>query len=171
MTNIPPGYCQCGCGQRTSIVTQNDPARGYKKGDYKRYVNFHHNNKNHLTPKKCAVCGKEFLPKRKNRQETQLTCSARCRNVHNSRKTAEQRSITVRNKKPCAKSYPKYHGKHYHRIVMEQKLGRQLKPGEIVHHKDEDKQNYNPDNLILFASQREHTSYHSTKYHAERRAN
>lgn len=34
-----------------------------------------------------------------------------------------------------------------HRLVAEQKLGRRLLPGEIPHHKDEDKTNNHPDNL------------------------
>lgn len=38
---------------------------------------------------------------------------------------------------------------YIHRIIMEKKLGRKLKPGELVHHDDEDKQNNDPDNLKL----------------------
>lgn len=34
-----------------------------------------------------------------------------------------------------------------HRIVAEQKIGRSLRDDEVVHHKDEDKQNNHPDNL------------------------
>ena len=36
-----------------------------------------------------------------------------------------------------------------HRHVMEQKLGRKLRPGELVHHVDEDMWNNAPDNLEL----------------------
>lgn len=39
--------------------------------------------------------------------------------------------------------------KYVHRAIMETKLGRPLIKGEIVHHLDGDKQNNNPDNLIL----------------------
>jgi len=38
---------------------------------------------------------------------------------------------------------------YIHRQVMEEKLGRKLKPGELVHHKDENKLNNDPDNLEL----------------------
>ena len=38
---------------------------------------------------------------------------------------------------------------YIHREVMEEKLGRKLKPGEIVHHIDENKLNNDPDNLEL----------------------
>lgn len=36
-----------------------------------------------------------------------------------------------------------------HIVVMENKLGRLLVPGETVHHKDHDKSNDNPDNLEI----------------------
>lgn len=43
-----------------------------------------------------------------------------------------------------------------HRLVMEQMLGRVLLPGEVVHHRDKNKQNNHPSNLQLFASNGEH---------------
>lgn len=43
-----------------------------------------------------------------------------------------------------------------HRLVMEQKIGRRLKPGEVVHHIDGNRSNNDPDNLELFASNGEH---------------
>jgi hypothetical protein len=44
-------------------------------------------------------------------------------------------------------TYRKRHGRHEHRVVAEQMLGRALMPGEIVHHIDGDKHNNNPSNL------------------------
>ena len=43
-----------------------------------------------------------------------------------------------------------------HRRVAEQKLGRKLKPGEVVHHRDSDKQNNGFSNIVIFSSQRAH---------------
>jgi hypothetical protein len=43
-----------------------------------------------------------------------------------------------------------------HRIVMHDKLGRDLMPGEVVHHIDGDVANNHPDNLDVFASNAEH---------------
>lgn len=50
-----------------------------------------------------------------------------------------------------------------HRLVMEKKLGRRLKPNEIVHHVDGDVKNNNPVNLELFNSQAEHLRFHWQK--------
>lgn len=46
-----------------------------------------------------------------------------------------------------------------HRLVMEDRLGRQLVKGEVVHHRDECKTNNHPDNLQLM-SWREHQHHH-----------
>lgn len=57
------------------------------------------------------------------------------------------------------KSYRKVGQRHEHRTVAEQKLGRSLQPGEIVHHRDEDKRNNRPDNLEVM-TQAEHARLH-----------
>lgn len=61
-----------------------------------------------------------------------------------------------------SKSYEKTYGKHTHRIVAEQKLGRKLEKGEIVHHIDGNKRNNSPDNLMVM-TQSEHARLHFTK--------
>jgi hypothetical protein len=57
--------------------------------------------------------------------------------------------------------YVKRGGRHEHRVVMEEKLGRRLLPGEIVHHKDENTRNNDPDNLELLPSQSDHAKVHA----------
>lgn len=59
------------------------------------------------------------------------------------------------------KSYEKLYGRHAHRVVAEIKLGRPLRPGEIVHHIDGDKRNNDPDNIRVYASQADHARYHA----------
>ncbi len=59
------------------------------------------------------------------------------------------------------KSYKKVHGRHEHRVIAEKKLGRALKKGEVVHHIDEDINNNNLDNLMVFPSQKEHAAHHA----------
>ena len=47
-----------------------------------------------------------------------------------------------------------------HRVVVEKFIGRYLTESEVVHHIDEDKSNNEIENLMLFKSQREHSSFH-----------
>lgn len=57
-------------------------------------------------------------------------------------------------------TYKKFHNRHEHRVVAEKMLGRPLKKGEVVHHKDENKHNNDPSNLIVFENQAEHARHH-----------
>lgn len=52
----------------------------------------------------------------------------------------------------------------FHRLVLEEKLGRYLSPGEIAHHIDFDKSNNAPDNLTPMALG-EHLHYHRNMNH------
>ena len=48
-----------------------------------------------------------------------------------------------------------------HILVAEQKLGRQLKDSECVHHIDENKRNNDPNNLMVFNSTSSHSGFHN----------
>lgn len=58
------------------------------------------------------------------------------------------------------KSYEKTYSRHTHRIVAEEMLGRPLKKGEVVHHKNHNKRDNRPENLQIFSSQAEHFKWH-----------
>ena len=49
---------------------------------------------------------------------------------------------------------------YLHIIIAEEKLGRYLLPEEVVHHKDFNKLNNNPNNLMVFATKGDHTRFH-----------
>jgi len=51
-------------------------------------------------------------------------------------------------------------GKKVSRWVATKKMGRPLKSGEVVHHKDRDKSNNSRSNLWVFKNQDEHTKTH-----------
>lgn len=62
--------------------------------------------------------------------------------------------------------HPNTTKEHYvleHRLVMEKHLGRYLKHGEIVHHKDHNKQNNKFSNLMLCRSNGKHSKIHHNK--------
>jgi hypothetical protein len=47
-----------------------------------------------------------------------------------------------------------------HQIVAEKKIGRPLKCGEIVHHKDRNRSNNDEENILIFASHSDHAAFH-----------
>ena len=91
----------------------------------------------------CDVCGRMFLMKP---STTGRLCSRRCA-ADAQRGTGEGRA------------YRKLMGRHEHRVVAEQKLGRPLARGEVVHHIDGDIHNNAPENLAVM-TQGEHMRLH-----------
>ena len=47
-----------------------------------------------------------------------------------------------------------------HILVAEQKIGRLLKPEEVVHHINRNRSDNRPENLIVFATKNDHTAFH-----------
>jgi len=58
------------------------------------------------------------------------------------------------------RTYEKLWGRHKHRAIMENIIGRPLKKEEVVHHVDGNLRNNDPNNLMLFTSQAEHFKWH-----------
>ncbi len=59
------------------------------------------------------------------------------------------------------KTYTKRLGRHEHRVIAEEKIGRPLQPGEVVHHLDGNKKNNDPSNLVVLESQSQHAKLHA----------
>ena len=71
------------------------------------------------------------------------------------------------------KGHPRANSAGYvfqHILVMESMIGRHLFDDEVVHHKNGNKGDNNPDNLQLMKDS-EHRSYHSLEIHRKRREN
>lgn len=120
-------------------------------------------------PRSCQQCGKSFQPtfKRRNRKFCSLECQrTSClentpeTNAELSRRTAAVRGNTLRGRGE-GKTYRKLHGRHEHRVVAEQMLGRPLTSSEVVHHRDGNKRNNDPANLEVLPSRAEHSRHHT----------
>lgn len=113
--------------------------------------------------RKCLECPNYFdIPTAPTRRDRKKFCSNKCRNAGSWKLGIVQRADKQRGR-GNKDTYTKYMGRHQHRVIMEQKLGRSLIYGEIVHHIDGNKKNNNPDNLVLTTRQK-HSAQHSTKY-------
>lgn len=40
-SNIPHGFCHCGCGQKTELIPYSAKSIGWIKGEPKRFINGH----------------------------------------------------------------------------------------------------------------------------------
>lgn len=128
----------------------------------------------------CEKCGKQFMRYKCliKPSITHFFCSRTCAKEHLSTKMTKMnedlnptrmdnfetrlavREGHLRNNTGKEHCYPKILGTHVHRILAEELLGRPLKKGEIVHHKDGNRLNNSLDNLEVLNSQSEHFSLH-----------
>jgi len=135
----------------------------------------------------CDFCGRRFHRRSSHATGAHIFCSIQCKAAFSSKaqnpsgyyhhpKLAEynvkhnqdRMSMEVRAKLRASRldsgdstSYEKTYGRHTHRIVAEQILGRPLLPGEVVHHINGDKRDNRPENLMVFESQSAHAAWHA----------
>lgn len=48
MSNVPNGYCQCGCGQKTAIAVANNKKNNVIKGQSQRYIKGHFRHRSEM---------------------------------------------------------------------------------------------------------------------------
>ena len=119
---------------------------------------------------KCEECGKTVtMPPSQYRRSKHHFCSRQCHMRQMNRELNPTR-MTEGVKEKCRQAqlgrgegltYEKCHGRHTHRVVAEQMLGRPLRKGEVVHHIDGNKRNNDPSSLMVFKSQAQHVKYHA----------
>jgi hypothetical protein len=78
------------------------------------------------------------------------------------RRANNRAAMLARIKEVKPSTYRKLFGRHEHRIVAEELLGRPLERNEIVHHIDGNKHNNDPANLLVM-TQSEHVRLHHSE--------
>jgi hypothetical protein len=106
----------------------------------------------------CVICGEPFsvIPSRV--AKGAKYCNYACHQVGEGRKAGAVRGAQMR-AQSTGRSYRKRAGRHEHRAVAEEAMGRPLRPGEVVHHIDGDKHNNDPSNLRVMG-QGDHVREH-----------
>lgn len=123
----------------------------------------------------CVVCGKRCQVYRSPSAQTPVTCSLACTGIKQrgagngsysgGRHHADNGYVRV-----LAPDHPGADSRGYvweHRLVMEQKIGRRLRKGEVVHHINHIRDDNRPENLQLFASHSEHIQHHHAQENAD----
>lgn len=108
----------------------------------------------------CKVCSKNFKPK--SLRNKNFFCSLSC--FHKNTKGKARKSIRMSwgYRYLFLPNHPDSSKQGYiaeHRLIGEQKLNRRLFKKEVVHHIDGNRENNNPENLVV-CSRREHNEHH-----------
>ena len=134
-------FCSCFCSSKFKIGELNNNWKGGR--DIKKYRKQHY--KDNL--EKCKKHNEQWY---KDNREKAITDSKQYYEDHREIRLEQERQ--------------RYNRTHIHTIVAEEKLGRKLRKGERVHHKDMDHSNNSPENLYIYKNQSEHNGGHASLY-------
>jgi hypothetical protein len=156
------GLCECGCGDPARIAERTHSREGVFKGEPLRFLRGHQTRvmRKHHPTLICAWCGEPFVVMPYRIKEGASYCSVTCSSAA---KAGER--------------HPNYKGGLcfsggrwrvwcrdgtvvlYSRAVMAAKIGRLLRPDEIVHHENEDPSDDGEENLRI-VTYAEHLELH-----------
>lgn len=172
MSEIPFGYCQCGCGEKTSIAKYNVRTRGYVKGQPLRFIRGHGAHApgvTHRNPKALQFTEEQLAEMERLYRMGFSTLEIAERfgclggSIHTRlvERGVEMRPASTKRGGLSIHSngYIKWAGRYVHRIVAEAWYGRRIRSDEHVHHIDGDRTNNHPDNLRIMPA-REHHKHH-----------
>lgn len=120
-------------------------------------------------PKVCIQCNSKYTPTRAKQKYCSVTCSAESRRrfftipdcLEDPDRKIDKNIGYVRIYCPM---HPEANTRGYvyeHRVIAEETLGRRLKKGEVVHHKNRKRWDNCPKNLQVMSSLKEHRLLHA----------
>ncbi len=145
----PSGLCMCGCGEQTSVATQNDPKNGILKGQHRRYCRGHWHR---------GVRRSAETRARMSAANTGKGTGPRHARWNGGRQRRYGRVFHL-----VGKGHPLANAAGYaaeHRLVFSAALGRFLTSEEHVHHLDLNPGNNAIENLII-VSRATHRKLHA----------
>lgn len=182
MSEIPYGYCHCGCGQQTPLATRT--RGGNTKGQPTRYIHGHSSKRlpaERLPPERnpgglCMCgCGKPaprykqtdlgkgwrkgaFAPYRRGHHLHDLRFTEASNGKWRGGRTRHAAGYVLVRPKRGANRSGAYQLEHIR--VAERILGKPLPPGAVVHHVNGDKTDNRPSNLVICPDHAYHMLLH-----------